>query len=392
MREEAKRKLQALLEAGVRNEELAGGSLLVRKNGEEVCYVEAGMADKEKGVPIRRDQIYRLYSMSKPITGAAAMKLVEDGLLDLINPVSYYLPSFKQQKVEENGKLVDARREVMVKDLACMTSGLMYNGNTGLAGEYVNEVFRRLEEREKTDHPMTTRELAIELGKGPLAFQPGSSWLYGTSADVLGAVIEAASGMRFGEYLEKTFFAPLGMKDTGFYVPKEKQDRLVKAYQRAEDGSLIPYCEDHLGISNDMSKMPAFESGGGGMVSTADDYARFAQMLLYGGELDGVRIFRPETVRFMTTNALGGPQMEAFTRNFENMPGFGYANLMRIMEYPGRSGTIAHVGEYGWDGWLGCYFENDPSTNMTMIFMMQKTDSGLTSLTRRLRNVVMSEV
>ena len=128
------------------------------------------------------------------------------------------------------------------------------------------------------------------------------------------------------------------------------------------------------------------------MVSTADDYARFAQMLLNGGELDGVRIFRPETVRFMTTNALGGPQMEAFTRNFENMPGFGYANLMRIMEYPGRSGTIAHVGEYGWDGWLGCYFENDPSTNMTMIFMMQKTDSGLTSLTRRLRNVVMSEV
>ena len=391
MKQETKEKLKALMDRAVENKELAGGCLLVRQHSEEICYLETGMADVEAGKPIQRDQIYRLYSMSKPVAGAAAMKLMEDGLLDLAQPVSEYLPSFENPMVEQDGRLVCADRQVQVRDLLNMTSGLVYNGDAGLAGRHADAVFGELERRIMTDHPMTTMELAVRLGEGPLAFQPGSSWKYGTGADVIGAVVEAASGMRFGAYLEKSFFGPLGMKDTGFFVPEEKRDRLVTAYQADGKGGLIPYREDHLGILNGMDRKPAFESGGAVLVSTVDDYARFAQMLLNGGELDGVRVLQPRTVQFMTSGRLTETQKEAFERNFSNMPGFEYGNLVRVMRTPERSCTLNNEGEYGWDGWLGCYFANDPAADRTVLFMMQKTDAGLTPLVRKLRNVIMSE-
>lgn len=390
MKAEIKEKMQEMLDAAVANKELAGGSMLIRQGGEEICYLESGMADKEKGEAIRRDHIYRLYSMSKPVTGAAAMILFEQGKLDLAESVSSYLPAFSGQMVEENGRLVPAEREVTVKDLLGMTSGLVYNGNPGPAGEYATEVFNQVDERLLTAQAMTTVEIAEALGRGPLKFHPGTSWLYGTSADVLGAVIEAASGMTFGAFLEKNLFGPLGMKDTGFFVPEEKKVRLAAAYRLDENGELVRYEENHLGIINAMDRQPAFESGGAGLVSTIDDYARFAQMLLNEGELDGRRILQPATVRFMTAGQLDQVQRAAFVRNFSNMPGFSYGNLMRVMKDPGQSVTLNHVGEYGWDGWLGCYFANDPAAGMTMLFMMQKTDSGLTSVVRRMRNLFIS--
>ncbi len=391
MKDETRKKLKGLMDKAVAEKELAGGCLLVRSHGEECCYLEAGMADVEAGKPIERDQIYRLYSMSKPVTGAAAMKLFEDGVLDLGQPVSAYLPSFQDSLVEQDGRLVKADRQIQVQDLLNMTSGLVYNGEAGLAGRHADEVFGELMDRLQTDHPMTTRELAVRLGQGPLLFQPGSSWKYGSSADVLGAVIEAAADMPFGEYLKKSFFEPLGMKDTGFFVPEEKRERLVTAYRADGKGGLEAYRENHLGIFNAMDRKPAFESGGAGLVSTVDDYARFAQMLLNGGELDGARVLKPRTIDYMTSGALNGTQREAFVRNFPTMPGFDYGNLVRVMKEPGKSCTLNNVGEYGWDGWLGCYFANDPAADMTILFMMQKTDSGLTPLVRRLRNVIMSE-
>ena len=384
MKDETRKKLKGLMDKAVAEKELAGGCLLVRSHGEEYCYLEAGK-------PIERDQIYRLYSMSKPVTGAAAMKLFEDGVLDLGQPVSAYLPSFQDSLVEQDGRLVKADRQIQVQDLLNMTSGLVYNGEAGLAGRHADEVFGELMDRLQTDHPMTTRELAVRLGQGPLLFQPGSSWKYGSSADVLGAVIEAAADMPFGEYLKKSFFEPLGMKDTGFFVPEEKRERLVTAYRADGKGGLEAYRENHLGIFNAMDRKPAFESGGAGLVSTVDDYARFAQMLLNGGELDGARVLKPRTIDYMTSGALNGTQREAFVRNFPTMPGFDYGNLVRVMKEPGKSCTLNNVGEYGWDGWLGCYFANDPAADMTILFMMQKTDSGLTPLVRRLRNVIMSE-
>ncbi len=392
MKESTKQKLQVILEKAIADGELAGGSMLVRKDGEELCYVQAGMADREAGIPIARDQIFRLYSMSKPVAGAAAMKLFEDGLIDLGDPVSKYIPTFKDQMVAEGDKLVPAQREVTVKDLLDMTSGLIYSGAPGLAGAAVDEVFRQEKERLTSDNPMTTLEMASELGKCPLFYHPGTSWKYGTSTDVLGAVVEAASGMRFGAYLEKVFFGPLGMKDTGFFVPHEKRDRLVTPYKRNGKGGLDRLEEGTYNSLSTMDRYPAYESGGGGLVSTADDYAKFGQMLLNGGELDGVRVLKPETIRFMTMGSINDDLEKVFAKEFANMPGFTYGNQVRVMKYPGRSLSLNNVGEYGWDGWMGCYFANDPAAQMTIIFMMQRADAGLMPVVRRMRNIIMSEL
>lgn len=392
MKETTKQKLQMVLEKAIADGELAGGSMLVRKDGKELAFIKAGFADREAGIPIERDQIFRLYSMSKPVAGAAAMKLFEDGMLDLGDPVSKYIPSFKNQMVAEDGKLVPAKREVMVKDLLDMTSGLIYAGNPGLAGLAVDEVFRQEKERLTSENPMTTLEMATELGKCPLFYQPGSSWKYGTSTDVLGAVVEVASGMKFGEYLEKVFFGPLGMKDSGFFVPMEKRDRLVTPYKLDGENGLVRMEEGTYNSLSTMDRYPAYESGGGGLVSTADDYAKFGQMLLNGGELDGVRILKPETVRFMTMGSLNEHQEKVFAAEFQNMPGFTYGNQVRVMKYPGRSLSLNNAGEYGWDGWMGCYFANDPAAQMTIIFMMQRADAGLMPVVRRMRNVIMSEL
>ena len=240
MKMETKKKLQDVLDNGIEKRELAGGSVLILKDGQEICYVESGMANIEEGCPITRDTIYRLYSMSKPITATAAMKLVEDGILDLAEPVSTFFPSFAEPMVERNGKLVRSSREITVQELLHMTSGLVYGGRGGLTGDYMDRVFEQIDRRLLGEDPMSTAEFAALLGKAPLAFEPGESWRYGTSADVLGAVIEAASGKRFGQYLEEAIFKPLGMTDTGFTVPQEKRARLATAYDRDESGRLVP--------------------------------------------------------------------------------------------------------------------------------------------------------
>ena len=386
-----KKRLQDILDWAVENRELAGGSLLVLRDGREVCYVEAGMADREAGRPVTRDKIYRLYSMSKPITAAAAMKLVEEGLLDLGEPVAAFFPSYANQAVVRGQTLTAACREMTVQDLLHMTSGLVYGGRGDLPARYMDEVFEQIDSRLLGDNPVTTAEFASLLGRAPLAFEPGESWRYGTSADVLGAVVEAVSGKRFGDYLEEAIFRPLGMRATGFFVPEENRSRLVTAYERDEEGGLIPYRGNHLGIINAMDRRPGFESGGAGLVSTVDDYARFAQMLLNGGQLDGVRILRPKTVEFMTGGALNGRQEEALEAYFPNLCGYGYGCLMRIMKAPGRARTFGHAGEYGWDGWLGCHFLNDAAMGLTFVFMMQQKDTGTTPVVRKLRNAVISE-
>ncbi len=391
MKMETKKKLQDVLDNGIEKRELAGGSVLILKDGQEICYVESGMANIEEGCPITRDTIYRLYSMSKPITATAAMKLVEDGILDLAEPVSTFFPSFAEPMVERNGKLVRSSREITVQELLHMTSGLVYGGRGGLTGDYMDRVFEQIDRRLLGEDPMSTAEFAALLGKAPLAFEPGESWRYGTSADVLGAVIEAASGKRFGQYLEETIFKPLGMTDTGFTVPQEKRARLATAYDRDESGRLVPYRGNHLGIINSMDRTPVFESGGAGLVSTVDDYARFARMLLNGGQLDGIRILNPETVRFMSSGALNAFQENALADYFPNLCGYNYSCLMRVMKTPGKARMLGHVGEYGWDGWLGCHFINDPSSGLTFVIMMQKRDAGTTPLARKLRNIVMSE-
>jgi CubicO group peptidase (beta-lactamase class C family) len=379
--------IEKTLRESIGNNELAGGNLMIIKEGKEIFYHEDGLADKEAGLPIRRNSIFRLYSMTKPITAAAVMILLERGEIDLFDPVSKYLPGFKNQRVDEAGTLVPVKSEVTLKDLLSMTSGLVYPGSHR-AGQETGALFQELDSRLLTDTPMTTLEAMNKLGKCALLFQPGTYWEYGTSADVLGAVIEVAIGKSFGEFLREEIFEPLNMIDTGFWLTEEKRDRLVKTYAADGIGGLIHYNGNHLGINNKMDRKASFESGGAGLVSTIDDYSKFARMLMNEGSLEGVQILRPKTVKFLTTCTLNAAQQKGFD-NWLTFAGHSYGNLMRIMTDCSKAGTLGSLGEYGWDGWLGAYFCNCPKDDLTFLFMMQKTDTGTSTFTRKLRNIIL---
>ncbi|MDF2803796.1 MAG: beta-lactamase [Anaerocolumna sp.] len=380
--------LKAAIQKSIAQSEISGCNLMVIKEGEEVFYHEDGLSDMEANIPISRDSIFRLYSMSKPVTGLAAMILMERGLIDLYEPVSKFLPGFMNQMVDEGGELKPVLREVTIKDLLSMTSGLVYPGDGNLADKGTAQLFTEADERLLGSNPMSTMEIMNELGKCPLAFQPGILWRYGTSADVMGAVIEAVSGISFGEFLEKEIFKPLDMKDTAFYVPEEKRYRLVKTYQNDGGGGLKHYTGNNLAIIGAMDRKPAFESGGAGLVSTIDDYSRFTKMLMNGGQLDGVRIIRSATYEYFINSTLTEEQRRGY--DWSTLSGYNYGNLMRIMTDPDNAAGMASPMEYGWDGWLGAYFTNCPKDDLTILFMTNKTDAGTMHLTRKLRNIILS--
>ena len=368
--------------------EIPGANLLVFKNGEEIFYHEDGLASKEEQTPIRRDTIFRLYSMTKPITAAATMILVERGMIDLYEPVGKYLEGFRNQLVAEDGDLVPVKREMRIKDLFNMTSGLLYGGECE-AGKATEKIFEEIDEKLFTENALTTIEIANKLGRCPLAFHPGEYWAYGVSADVLAAIIEVVSGMKYGEFLKKELFDPLGMKDTSFYVPIEKRDRLANTYETDGKGELVLYTGNYLGIIQSMDREPAYEAGGAGLVSTIDDYAKFSLMLMNGGSYNGVNIMHPKTVSYMTSKTLNPEQQKGFVSWYE-LEGHSYGNLMRVLTDTTRAGTIGSQNEYGWDGWLGCYFANCPTDNLNFLFMTQKTNTGTMEITRKLRNIIIS--
>ena len=392
MEQVIKERLQQVMDASVAKGETPGCLLMVIKDGEEQVYLESGYADIEAKKPVSRDDIFRLYSMSKPITAAAMMILVERGVVDLAEPVSKYLPGFRDQIVRSaDGRTEKPDHEVLLEDLMNMTSGLTYGGmnETGrLTDALFEEVIRGIEE--ENGGTIGTVEFANRLGKIPLLYQPGQSWSYGTSADVIGAVIEVASGMRFGDFLKKEIFEPLGMWDTDFWVPAEKQSRLEKVYDCQEGQPPVRYTENNLGIQNDMAYRPAYEAGGAGLASTIDDYAKFAQMLLNGGTYNGVQILRPATVKFLGSHTLSAAQQAGFD-NWIGLEGFSYGNLMRVLVDPTRAVTLGSKGEFGWDGWLGCYMEVVPEKHMTFLMMTQKKDAGTYTLSRKIRNIIFSE-
>ncbi|GGG01806.1 serine hydrolase domain-containing protein [Paenibacillus aceti] len=382
--------LKKTLRASIENQEIAGANFMVIQDGNEIFYHEDGLADLESRRPIARDSIFRLYSMTKPMTATAVMMLLERGEIDLYDPVSRYIPGFKNQRVEKNGELVPASRDVTIHDLLNMTSGLVYGG-TDQAGQYTEALFQEMDRRLFGENPMSTLEFANQLGQGPLSFEPGAGWQYGTSADILGAIVETVSGIRYGEFLHKEIFEPLEMKDTGFWLPEEKRNRLVKTYQDDGAGGLNLYAESHLGIRHQMDQEPAFESGGAGLASTIDDAAKFTTMLLNQGSYNGVQLLRPRTVQYLTSASLTEWQQKGFDP-WHTFRGYSYGNQMRVMTAPETAGLISSPGEYGWDGWLGAYFCNSPLDGLTILFMVQKKDAGTMTITRKLRNIVFSSL
>lgn len=383
------RLVQECIDRAVYKQEVAGVVALEIKEGKEVLFAKSGFADIKNGIPMSRDTIFRLYSQSKPITAAAAMVLVEDGILDLGEPVGDYIDSFNNQTYLSKGKVhkVPSDKKMRIRDLMNMTSGLVYPGINTPTEVAVGRLMTNMEKRLGTDKMMTTMEFADKIGRIPLNFIPGSHFQYGTSADVLGAVIEKASGMSFGDFVRARILDPLRMNDTDFYVPDSKKDRLAKAYRNVK-GRLIEFHGDRLVIRNNGDINP-FESGGAGLFSTVDDYARFAHMLINGGKFGNKRLLSESSVKFLTSGKLL-PYQQLDLEKWQGLEGFTYGNLMRVLDDPSQATIIGNKGEYGWDGWLGAYFVNDPSTKTTFIMLVQRFDYGTGPLTRKLRNIIFS--
>ncbi|MBP3577666.1 MAG: beta-lactamase family protein [Lachnospiraceae bacterium] len=377
-----------LIQTSISAGEYAGASLLVVKDGEELCCKVYGEADMKQHIPVRRDTIFHLYSMSKPVTAVAVMKLYEQGKIDLQAEVGTYLPCFKNNTVWTGSTEVPANRDITVWDCLNMTSGIPYPGPETESGRRMDEVFRRLIARREAGETVTTMDWMEEVAKVPLVFHPGEQWMYGFSADVLGAVVEAASGRRFGKFLKEEIFEPLGMKDTGFFVPEEKKHRFAVSYENWTDGTLRPFTRSHLGEYYQPDV--AFESGGAGLVSTMDDYAKFAQMLLNNGSFNGTSILKPETVALMSRNYL--TEVQRIGYNWDSVQGYGYGCLMRCLEDKAAAQTCGDIGEYGWDGWTGNYVTINPEKNMVLLFFVQRCGTGFGELTRKVREEVYAKL
>lgn len=363
-----------------------GVSCLIHQGGIEQGYYEAGYADIGKKIKMQRNTICHMYSMTKPITSAAVMILLEEGKLDLMDPVSEFFPSFASPMVAVRNGLRPAEREVEIHDLMSMTSGYTYGGDADDGMIQTQRFTEEIKKRLYSDDPVTTEEFADRMGSIPLSFDPGTDYMYSFSADILGAVVEKVSGMKYGDFLRKKIFEPLRMKDTDFYVPEDKQCRLSIPY--VYEGGLKALDDPNLGIQLDLAKPAAFESGGAGLASTIDDYMRFTRMLLGEGELDGVRIMQPGTVRFMRSAGLTEIQQASFNRQLRHLMGYTYGNLMRVMVRPELAQSFSVKGEYGWDGWLGTYMMVDPENSLTFVMMQQLAGGCGADYIRKLRNII----
>lgn len=385
-------KIQKTLEQAVEDGVASGVGVLVMKDGKEAAFAAAGYRDIENALPVERSTIYRMYSMSKPVTGAAAVLLASEGAIDLAADAAVYLPEFEVQLTRENGVLRSVKRRMTVKDLLNMTSGVPYPSDEDTAGMRAGAVFDEVCRRLYTDAPVTTKEFSEMMAKNELSFDPGSQFRYGAGADILGALIERVSGMSFGDYLKSRIFEPLGMNDTGFDVPAAKSRRLAKVYEYTPDG-LKENRTNHLGMRYMRDKKAAFESGGAGICSTLEDYAKFGTMLLNGGVYNGRRIMPEAAVRFFTHGGITPEQRTALWSGWDWTKGYGYGNLMRVCENEELTTLFSSKGEYGWDGWLGTFFSNEPQHGITYLLGVQQIDMSRTGiLTRRIKNMIMSEL
>lgn len=354
---------------------LPGAVMLVARKGQVAWFKTMGYRDREAGDPMKPDSIFRIYSMTKPIVTVAAMALVEEGRLALDDPVSKYLPEMAGMKVgmeraDASGKpmldLVAPEREMKILDLMRHTSGLIYGGR---GKSLVNDAYRNagILKREFDNREQVTRIATL-----PLKFAPGSRWEYGISTDVLGRVVEVIEGESLGRVLERRIFTPLVMRDSAFFVAPEKLARAAQPAQRPGGAPMT--------VRFDVAQKPAFESAGGGLTSTMRDYLRFTTMLANGGELEGKRILRRESVALMTRDHLGN------TPGLTNDRGFGLGvEVRKALGEPGKTGL---VGEYGWSGNAGTIFFVDPKRELMAIYLIQVSDEDRVALRNEFRSLV----
>jgi CubicO group peptidase (beta-lactamase class C family) len=357
------KRINKVVQGYVDEKKAAGFVTMVARRGKVAHFESFGLSDVESGKAMKPDAIFRIYSMSKPITSAAAMMLYEEGNFQLDDPVSKFIPEFKDMKVfvkktEAGVEVTDAKRQITIRNLLTHTSGLAY----GLGKDTEVDVMYQEEKMLKWDE--TLEEKVARLAKLPLADEPGSRWRYSISIDVVGRLVEVISGKRFDVFLDERLFEPLGMKDTGFYVPAEKMSRIAALYKADETGAIGPVVDEKYW--GRFSKLPKFLSGGGGLVSTASDYMRFCQMMLNGGELDGVRLLGRKTVELMTMNHLDFKLLLSGPGEGSGF-GLGFGVLMDVA----KSGSIGSAGSYSWGGAASTGFWIDPREKLIGIVMTQ---------------------
>jgi CubicO group peptidase (beta-lactamase class C family) len=357
--------LDTLMQSYINNGSLSGIVMLVARDGKVAHAGVYGQMNVDAGEKMRRDAIFRIYSMTKPITGVALMTLYEEGRFTLDDPLSKHLPGFEKLKVHagqegDTIKFADLKRPVTIRDLMCHTAGLAY----GLFPRTpVDEMYTeaRLLDRTKSLDSMMERLLKL-----PLAAQPGEKWMYSIAVDVQGKLIEALSGKPLDDFFAERIFKPLAMHDTAFFVPPEKLARLSVNYGK-KDGRLSVV--DGTQTSQFANK-PTLLSGGGGLVSTADDYLRFAQMMLNRGTLDGVRILKPETVDQMTRNHLAD-ELVPITLGPLPLPNMGFGLDFAVRVRTGADEAAGALGEYGWGGAASTQFFVAPRENLICVGMTQ---------------------
>ena len=365
-------RLHAVMQQEVDQKQLAGIVTILARHGKVVEERTYGKKDIASGAPMTRDTIFRIFSMTKPVTGVAMMILYEEGKWHPLDPVSKYIPEFAHLKVfkgvDESGKMIleDPVHPPTMHELMTHTAGFTYGffGNTSVDKMYQDQ---------KVMQSQSLQEMIDKLAKIPLLYQPGTRWVYSVSMDIQGYIVEKLSGQSLPDFMQQQIFGPLGMKDTGFFVPPEKRNRFATLYREDQKGELAA---DVIagGVPTDYATRPPMPSGGGGMVSTAQDYLRFAQMLLNGGELDGVRILAPITVELMTTNHLAPSLM---TGEFSIgpaiiRPGMGWGYDCAVYTDPLEADEVVGKGTFFWSGAADTWFWVDPTNDLILVGMTQR--------------------
>jgi len=380
----------------VDEQKLAGWLITVSRQGKLAHVATYGQRDIEAGLPVETDTLWRIYSMTKPITSVAAMMLYEQGGFELTDPVHKYIPSFRDVRVFDGGsdlsyKTVPATEPVRIWHLLSHTSGLTYGF---MRNHPVDAIYRARGYEWASPRGYDLAACCEDFASMPLLFQPGSEWSYSVATDVLGRVVEVVSGQRLDEFFATHIFGPLGMTDSAFYARPDDQPRLAALYTRSPGDGTVTRMD---AMGNAALREPTFLSGGGGLVSTAADYSRFTQMLLHrpgspAGELDGVRLLSPRTVSYMASNHLpGNTDLETFGRPLYAetvFDGVGFGLGFAVVIDPLATKSLSSAGEFHWGGAASTAFWVDPAEQVTATFFTQLMPSSAYPLRPQLRQLV----
>jgi CubicO group peptidase (beta-lactamase class C family) len=377
-------RMKTVMQEYVDRQQIAGVVTILLRGGKVVSFEPVGWMDVEKKVPMRKDTIFRMASMSKAVTSVAAMVLIEQGTMRLADPVSKFLPAFKQTTVAVPGTrdrvgIVPAKREITIRDLLTQTAGISYGSGpaaeqwkaAGIQGWY-------LADRKEPIAPLMERLAAL-----PFDAQPGEAYVYGYATDILGAVIEKASGVPLDEFFRTRVFAPLKMTDTCFFLPPEKRDRLATVYSAGPKGTIVRSAEHGTGQGDYVDGPRTCFGGGAGLLSTATDYARLLQMLLNGGVLDGARVLGQKSVELMTSNHV---------KRLYGDDGLGFGLGFEVTEQVGPAGRYDTVGSYGWGSAYYSKYWVDPREGLVAVFLTQLIPTGGLDLQDKFRTLVYQSI